>query len=326
MHKRVGEPRKPIKTGMLSEFSSIVASRLVHFSAPPNTFHKPRSKFAIPPSIGFMPNVGGLPDTLQSYWVNDARRAGLQSRTMTTVVDTSTQPARTPEKELQRQFVNFMFFKVDRAFRRENADIKAQAKREFAEIVERFTGSMMILPYSNVGLKSTVDFMLWRISFEIEPLQQMAAAINKSVFGRYLDVPQSYLAMTKHSQYVQEHVHDGQEGRRTRIVPGKKPFLFVYPFVKTRDWYLLPQPERQRIMNEHIAVGHKYPRVKINTTYSFGLDDQDFVVAFEADAPAEFLDLVQELRETESSKYTLRDTPMYTCRRATIEEILDSLA
>ena len=78
-------------------------------------------------------------------------------------------------------------------------------------------------------------------------------------------------------------------------------------------------------MNEHIAIGHKYPRVKINTTYSFGLDDQDFVVAFEADSPAEFLDLVQELRETESSKYTARDTPMYTTRRSTIDEILESI-
>jgi len=243
-----------------------------------------------------------------------------------TAVETSAQPVRTGDKDLQRQFVNFMFFKVDRAFRCENADVKAQVKREFADLVQKFSSSMMILPYSNIGLKSTVDFMLWRISFEIEPLQQMASAINKSILGRYLDVPHSYLAMTKHSQYVQEHVHESQEGRRLRIVPGKKPFLFVYPFVKTRDWYLLPQPERQRIMNEHIAVGHKYPRVKINTTYSFGLDDQDFVVAFEAESPAEFLDLVQDLRETESSKYTVRDTPMYTCRRATIEEILDSVA
>ena len=245
---------------------------------------------------------------------------------MTTTIEPSAKPAQASDKDLQRQFVNFMFFKVDRDLRRENAEVKAQARREFAEIIERFSKSMMILPYSNIGLKSTVDFMLWRITFEIDTLQQMAAAINKSLLGRYLDVPQSYLAMTKHSQYVQEHVHEGQEGRRLRIVPGKRPYLFVYPFVKTRDWYLLPQPERQKIMNEHIAVGHKYPRVKINTTYSFGLDDQDFVVAFEADSPAEFLDLVQDLRETESSKYTVRDTPMYTCKRATIEEILDSIA
>ncbi len=245
---------------------------------------------------------------------------------MTTTVEPSVQQARADDKQLQRQFVQFMFFKVDRAFRREDAEVKAKAKREFVDLVQRFGTSIMILPYSTLGLKPTVDFMLWRICFELEPMQQMASAINKSLLGRFLDVPHSYLAMTKHSQYVQEHVHEGQEGRRLRIVPGMKPFLFVYPFVKTRDWYLLPQAERQRIMSEHIAVGHKYPRVKINTTYSFGLDDQDFVVAFEADSPAEFLDLVQELRETESSKYTVRDTPMYTCRRATLEEILDSIA
>jgi len=245
---------------------------------------------------------------------------------MTTTVEPSVQPARADDKQLQRQFVQFMFFKVDRAFRNADAELKAKAKMEFVDLVRRFSTSIMILPYSTLGLKPTVDFMLWRISFELEPMQQMASAINKSLLGRFLDVPHSYLAMTKHSQYVKEHVHEGQEGSRLRIVPGKKPFLFVYPFVKTRDWYLLPQPERQRIMNEHIAIGHKYPRVKINTTYSFGLDDQDFVVAFEAESPAEFLDLVQELRETESSKYTVRDTPMYTCRRATLEEILDSIA
>lgn len=227
---------------------------------------------------------------------------------------------------MQRQFVNFMFFRVDRAFRSLDADVKAEAKREFAEIVGRYSGPMIVLPYSTLGLKAGVDFMLWRIGFDIDPFQKMVADINKSRLGRHLDIPHSYLAMTKHSQYVDEHVHEGQEGRRLRIVPGKKPYLFVYPFVKTRDWYLLPQSERQRIMNEHIAIGHKYPRVKINTTYSFGLDDQDFVVAFESDTADEFLDLVQELRETESSKYTVRDTPMYTCRRSTIEDVLDSIA
>ncbi len=192
---------------------------------------------------------------------------------MTATIQPETKTAPSEQQALARQYVNFMFFRVDRAFRSESAEAKAEAKREFAEIVRRYTGPMMILPYSTLGLKP----------------------------------------------------HEGQEGRRTRIVPGKKPFLFVYPFVKTRDWYLLPMPERQRIMNEHIAIGHKYPRVKINTTYSFGLDDQDFVVAFEADVPAEFLDLVQELRETESSKYTVRDTPMYTCHRSTIEEILEGI-
>src|SRR6476659_260151 len=240
---------------------------------------------------------------------------------------TASEPQAKPAQETApaRQFVNFMFFRVDRAFRSLDAAAKTDAKRELADIVNRYSGPMMVFAYSTVGLKSGVDFMLWRIGYDLDPFQQMVADINKSVLGRYLDIPVSYFSMTKHSQYVDEHVHEGQEGRRLRIVPGKRPFLFVYPFVKTRDWYLLPAAERQRIMNEHIAIGHKYPRVKINTTYSFGLDDQDFVVAFEAEKPEEFLDLVQDLRETESSKYTQRDTPMYTCRRSTVEEILDSL-
>jgi len=242
-----------------------------------------------------------------------------------TTTATDTQPTADAPTPLQRQFVNFMFFRVDRAFRSLGAAEKEEAKRELADIVKKYSGPTIVLPYSTVGIKAGVDFMLWRIGFDLDPFQRMAADVNKSILGRYLDVPQSYLAMTKHSQYVEEHVHEGQEGRRLRIVPGKKPFLFVYPFVKTRDWYLLPMAERQRIMNEHIAIGHKYPRVKINTTYSFGLDDQDFVVAFESDTADDFLDLVQELRETESSKYTLRDTPMYTCRRTTVEEILESI-
>src|SRR6266576_1772320 len=241
---------------------------------------------------------------------------------------TASEPKAAPAQDTStaRQFVNFMFFRIDRGFRSLDAETKSEAKREFAEIIKRHTGPMMVLPYSTVGLKSGVDFMLWRIGYDLDPFQQMVADINKSLIGRWLDIPLTYLSMTKHSQYVDEHVHEGQEGRRLKIVPGKRPYLFVYPFVKTRDWYLLPMSERQRIMSEHIAIGHKYPRVKINTTYSFGLDDQDFVVAFEADSPAEFLDLVQDLRETESSKYTVRDTPMYTCRRATVDEILDSLA
>jgi len=243
---------------------------------------------------------------------------------MTTI--TEPKPDRpVPAPATARQFVNFMFFKVDRAIRRENESFRSDCRNQFVEIVGRFRQNMIILPYSTVGLKAGSDFMLWRIGYDLAPFQEMAAEMFRSPLGGFLDVPESFLAMTKHSQYVEEHVHEGQEGRRLKIVPGEKQLLFVYPFVKTRDWYLLPMSERQRIMSEHIAIGHKYPSVKINTTYSFGLDDQDFVVAFESDSAADFLDLVQELRETESSKYTLRDTPMYTCSRMPLAQILDAI-
>jgi chlorite dismutase len=244
---------------------------------------------------------------------------------MSTVHETEPRAARSSQPATARQYVNFIFFKTNGSFRAATAAEKDRVRAEFLAIVERYQQKMMILTYSTVGLKSSTDMLLWCISYELDDFQSFAAEINASAAGHYFETVISYLSMTKHSQYVKEHVHEGQEGRRLRIVPGEYKYLFVYPFVKTRPWYMLPMQERQRMMTEHINVGHRYPTVKINTTYSFGLDDQEFVVAFETDSPADFLDLVQELRESEASSYTLRDTPMYTCRRQPIAEILASL-
>src|SRR5688500_5792265 len=178
---------------------------------------------------------------------------------MSTTVEPQSSRSSTPAADIRRQFVNFMFFRIDRAFRSEPDAFRTEARRQLEEIVQSYRDRMIILSYSTVGLKAHHDFMLWRIGFELDPFQEMAADINRSPLGRFLEIPTSFLAMTKHSQYVEEHVHEGQEGRRLRIVPGKSEYLFVYPFVKTRDWYLLPISERQRIMGEHVASGHKYP-------------------------------------------------------------------
>jgi NAD(P)H-dependent nitrite reductase small subunit len=139
--------------------------------------------------------------------------------------------------------------------------------------------------------------------------------------GPYLSLPHSFLAMTRRSQYVSP-----EEGSaRLHLHPAESKYFFVYPFVKTREWYQLPQEERQAMMDEHIRVGRKYPSVKLNTTYSFGLDDQEFVVSFETDEPADFLDLVMELREAKTSLYTLRDTPIFTCISMSLADTLNSL-
>lgn len=244
---------------------------------------------------------------------------------MSTTTEPKTATREPGSQPLARQFVNFTFYRIDRELARQPEEFRQAARNEFAAIIEQFDEQVIVLAYSTSGLKQNADFMLWRIGSDLDSIQQMSQRLRRSGLGYYLEVSASFLAMTKHSQYVREHVHEGQEGRRLRIVPGRANYLFVYPFVKTRDWYLLPMTERQRIMNEHIAIGHKYPSVKINTTYSFGLDDQDFVVAFETDSPADFLDLVQDLRETESSRYTVRDTPMYTCRMMPLRTLLDEL-
>jgi chlorite dismutase len=221
--------------------------------------------------------------------------------------------------------VNFAFYKVDPAWRRLPKEEREASKKEFGAAVEEWRQRMLLISYSTVGLRPETDFMLWRIADSLDLLQAMSREVNRTALGAYLTTPYSFVAMTKRSIYVDKHVHPGQEGRRAAIVPGEYRYLFVYPFVKTRDWFLLPIEQRQEMMDVHIKVGHQFPSVKLNTTYSFGLDDQEFVVAFESDKPGDFVDLVMALRETEGSRFTLRDTPIITCIRKPIHETLDDL-
>ncbi|HEY0407610.1 MAG TPA: chlorite dismutase family protein [Pyrinomonadaceae bacterium] len=230
----------------------------------------------------------------------------------------------TPRPTLPRQFVSFTFYRVRPEWRMLDEATRAEGKREFINAVAEFGRELLINSYSLVGLRPNIEFMTWRIGYDLDPLQEMTAQLNRTGLGRYLEVAQSFLSMTKRSMYIDkdnpEHVED-----RLHIVPGKSKYLFVYPFVKTRPWYALPPEQRQDMMDEHIRIGSKYRSVRLHTTYSFGLDDQEFVVAFETDHPSDFLDLVQELRETKASAFTLRDTPMFTCRQRPLAECLEDI-
>ncbi len=226
---------------------------------------------------------------------------------------------------VQRQFVSFAFFKLEAALRRLSAGEKAEARSEFLQLFEQPQSGLICLSYSTVALRPDADFLLWRISQTSDDFQTQSQRINKTRLGAYLTNPHSFLSMTKRSMYIDKVDPFHTSESRTHLTPGKRKFLFVYPFVKTRDWYLLPLEKRQEIMDAHIKVGNEFPSVKLNTTYSFGLDDQEFVVAFETDQPKDFLDLVMKLRETQSSKYTLRDTPIFSCVQMPMDKILDQL-
>lgn len=236
----------------------------------------------------------------------------------------ATQPAGV-DPAAKRQFVGFAFYKLDPAFRRLGTEEKQAARKELADVVNQRKEGLISLAYSTVGLRPDADFLLWRISYSSDTVQEQAQAINKTRLGGYLTTPWSFVSMTKRSVYIDKLDPFHTAESRTTIIPGKRKYLFVYPFVKTRDWYLLPLEKRQEIMDVHIRVGNQYPSVKLNTTYSFGLDDQEFVVAFETDEPKDFLDLVMALRETQSSKFTLRDTPIFTCVQTPMDQILDQL-
>ena len=228
-----------------------------------------------------------------------------------------------------RQFVRFAFHRVRPEWRLRSLDERAADRAEVHELIARTAAQegVVLRTYSLIGTRGDADMMIWLISENLDDLHRFAAELNATRLGAYLETPYHYFAMTKRSMYVDKHEHAGSEGKGSRlvIVPGGRRYLFVYPFVKTRNWYRLPKEERQRQMDEHIRMGHKYPTVKINTTYSFGLDDQEFVVAFESDHVADFLDLVQEMRESEASTHTVRDTPSFTCIRCEPDAMLAAL-
>jgi chlorite dismutase len=230
---------------------------------------------------------------------------------------------REPDRSV-RQFLNYAFYKLDPAFRRLSKDERTEAASEFAALIHGWDDrpDSILRTYSLVGLRGDTDFMFWRISSDLTCFQQMQAQMNASTLGAYLTQPHNFVSLQKRSQYVNRI--EGS-GHGLELLPGQGKFLFVYPFVKTRAWYNLSPLARQGMMDEHIGAATPFKGVRLNTSYSYGIDDQEFVVAFDSDFPQEFVDLVGRLRYTEASLYTLRDTPMFTCAKAEIEEILAHL-
>jgi chlorite dismutase len=137
-------------------------------------------------------------------------------------------------------------------------------------------------------------------------------------FRAYLSATTTLWGYTRQSQYTK--TRSAQE-----IDPfedARKPYLVIYPFVKTTDWYLMSREARQGFMNEHIRIGKQYEEIKQLLLYSFGLQDQEFVVVYETDDLARFSDLVNELRSADGRRYTLRDSPLHTAIYHRAEETL----
>ena len=221
--------------------------------------------------------------------------------------------------EQQRNFVKFTFLKLDPAWRRLDPEERAQHKREFAAACADFAEDHFLRSYSLVGTRGDTDLMIRVVCPTIEPIHEFHVVLNQSGLMRWAQISHSYRAITQESVYSDE---------RQPLAPregSERRYLIVYPMWKKREWYRLPGEERMRVMRGHIETGRRYNTIEINTAYSFGLDDQEFVVSFNTDEPGDFLDLVQELRATESSAYTESETPIFTCITTSVERALNAL-
>ena len=218
------------------------------------------------------------------------------------------------------QYVQALGLGLDAEWRRLPDAQRRSTLADFVSSIDQSRG-VKTYAYTMVGLQAGVDLLLWRIAPSLEALEESAAAALRCGMGTWMSVKESFLGLIQPSQYVKKPTPQEQSlfsGERSR-------YLIVYPFTKSADWYLLDKETRQRVMNEHMKVGHGYPQVRQLLAYSFGLDDQEFVVAFETDYPADFLDLVEKLRGGEASAYTERETPIFTCVAGSVAEVLELL-
>jgi chlorite dismutase len=217
------------------------------------------------------------------------------------------------------QYVAYTFYKVESAWRRLPVEERIAGKEAFADVVDDWAGRMSALrAYSTAGVRPDADFFLWKITERYADLGELGAELNATPLAGYLTTPYSYLATTKASQYTAAR-------RPRKIVPKGSPYLVVYPFVKVRPWYALPADDRQRAMEEHMRIGAEFASIHNHTTYSFGIDDQEFMTAFECDEPADFMHLMLTLRDSEASRYTERDTPIFVGQAMEIRAALDAL-
>lgn len=218
--------------------------------------------------------------------------------------------------QLSTQYVQALGLSLDPAWRRRTG---AERRGEWEAFSSTLAAdeSLVTHTYSTVGLRAGVDVLLWRLAPSLEVLERSAAALLGSGTGRWLTVSQSFLGLIVPSQYVKRPTAQEQ----SMFTGERSKYLIVYPFTKDTSWYLMGREARQGVMNEHMRIGHNYPQVRQLLANSFGLDDMDFLVAYETDDLPAFSQLVRDLRGTDSRRSTVRDAPILTAVHHTPSEI-----
>ncbi|HRJ90179.1 MAG: chlorite dismutase family protein [Blastocatellia bacterium] len=220
----------------------------------------------------------------------------------------------------ERQFVNFMFFRVNPDWRKLDPATKRDLKEEFRSAYDSFDEHFLLFSYSLVGFDSKADLMLWRIGSSMDKIQEMTARLYRTQLGSFLETADNYLAVTKSMMFVSDGIED-----RAHVKAGLHGYHFLYPCSKNKDWYEKSAEERDALIQENFMVGKKFPNIRIHLTHAFGFSEQDYIISFETDEPKDFLALAEELRQTPASKFTLRGMPIYTCRKRPLLECLDAL-
>jgi chlorite dismutase len=206
---------------------------------------------------------------------------------------------------------SYHFFRLDPAFRQLSPDIRQSAMEAFITTVEQLQQeNLQIFPYSTFGLREDSDLLFRTIAQDIHSTQDFVTQLYRTVLGQHLHQTHTLLAVTRDTE--------------TEVI-GKAPYLCILPFFKTREWFLLPFPERVRMMQERLDIALEFPEVALHVAYSFGLDDQDFILTLEGYSVQTLVKLAMRLKETESGYYTLPETPSFMGIAKPLKAVLESL-
>lgn len=225
---------------------------------------------------------------------------------------------------IDKQFVNFIFFRVSPDWRKLNNETKRVFRSEFQKVFAEFKDKLLLFSYSLVGFDSKADLMFWRVGNSLDSIQEMTARMYRTNLGSYLETTDNYLSVTRKMMFVAPADRDAAEDR-FHVVAGEKKYHFLYPCAKDSDWYKKPLEERESLIEENFMVGKKFQNISIHMTHAFGFSEQEYLISFETDEPKDFLALAEELRQAPASQFTMRGMPVYTCRLKVLADCLSSL-
>jgi chlorite dismutase len=218
------------------------------------------------------------------------------------------------------QFTCFWLYQRAESWYSQSPESWAKADAELLEVLSATDSGYSIRGvYSSVGLSAKVDLIVWGVAPTLDILQNLAIALDKTAIGRQLRLRDVYYGVAGMSKYDPTH--------GPAFIKGDAPkrYLSVYPFAKTPTWFLLPFQERRDLMIEHGKLGRDYPSVLTNTVNSFGIADQEWIVALEDDDPEILVNMVQKLREAKVREWTAVDTPIYLGERKDPSTVLHDL-
>ncbi len=197
---------------------------------------------------------------------------------------------------------------------------EAAAQEALADIAAATDGDDLSIRgwYDVAGLRADADLMVWWHAPTSETLQDAYHALRRSTVGQSLTPVWSQVGLHRPAEFNKGHVPAFMAGEEPR------GHLCVYPFVRSYEWYLLPEEERRAMLTEHGMMARPYPDVRANTVSSFALGDYEWLLAFEADDLHRIVDLMRALRSAAARRHTREEIPFYTGRRRELTEILAS--